>query len=550
MRSSPTEVSTFRFLKAYRVTFHVLFRYLGLLALKKVFKPARMEDRLQAAHRKTTRQIVRAILDLKGLYIKVGQTLSMMTNFLPPAFTEGLEELQDAVPPHPFASVEKRFVADFGKTPKEMFASFDETPIASASLGQVHIARLADGTKLAVKLQYPDIDAIVQADLKTIRKIFGILNFLFPHYGLKHVYDESSKMVVKELDFEIEGKNLEAIAANFKDQPDYVFPKVFWDYSSRRVLATEFIEGTKVSNLEGLKKIGADPREVAIRLIHSYCKQIFIDGIYHADPHPGNILVQAGPKVAMVDFGATATIRPEMKAGMTQFVEGLIKKDTRVISAAMKRMGFIAKEENEETFDKVVEYFYGKIRTVKIDNFKEIKIGDFQHLNDIFELQKMDISLKELATTFLIPQDWILLERTLFLMMGLVAHLDPRLNPVDIVIPYVEEYVLGKDKKITDLIVQTSKEIILSYVNLPTELQKTLKKLQEGKISFNDKSQRIASEKIVAGIHQLIYALFLIASLFAWHWFAGGPEADLAVYAKSASIFFGVLITGSFIKNR
>lgn len=544
-----------RMLKAYRVTYAILLKYLFLFLLKKIINTERARSLIERANEKTSAKIVKNILALKGLYIKIGQTLSIMTNFLPPSLTKGLEQLQDAVPPHPYDDVEARFLEDFQKKPLELFATFEKTPIAAASLGQVHVATLTDGTKLAVKLQYPEIDEVVKSDLKTIRKIFHTLDFFFPHYGLKGVYAECAKMILMELDYEVEGKNLEKIRENFKEKPEYVFPKIFWEYSSKKILTAEFMEGVKVTNVDKIREMGIKPHDVAVSLIHSYCKQIFIDGVYHADPHPGNIIVQSTavlgpPKIAMIDFGATATISPQMKSGITRFVEGLIKKDTPMLSNAMKEMGFIAKGEKDEAFDRIVDYFYGKIRGVKIDDFRHINITNFQNLGDIFELKKMDISFRDLTSTFHVPKDWILLERAMLLMMGLVSHLDPHLNPVDIVIPYVEEFVLGREKNLADLLLESSKELLISYIKLPDEINKTLKKLQDGKIVLQVKHHRENAEKIYRGIHQLIYTMLLMftGSLGYLFYDRGDELWQNRMMVASGAILFILVV--SLLKNR
>lgn len=548
-----------RIFRAYWVTFRILCKYLALSALKHAISESRAHQLQMSAHTKTARQIVSAILELKGLYIKMGQTLSIMSNFLPESFTEGLEQLQDAVPPHPYSEVEKRFQADFGKSPKEIFDRFEETPIASASLGQVHVA-YKDGIKFAVKLQYPDIDEICQTDLKTVGRIFGMFNFIFPNYGFERIYEDISKMILEELDYQTEGKHLETIRNNFKDKPEYVFPKVFWEMSSKKILTAEFIEGIKVSNLGALKQAGIDPHDVAIALIHSYCQQVFIDGVFHADPHPGNILVktegiiQEGQKnkvlIAMVDFGATATIRPEMRSGMTLFVEALIKKDTKLIALALKQMGFIAKEENEEAIDKIIDYFYGKIRGIKIENFKQLNIKDFQNLGDILELKKMDVSFRDLMTSFHVPKDWILIERTLLLMMGLVSHLDPYLNPVEIILPYVEKFVLGKDKTAADLLIETAREVLLSYINLPNEIHKALRKLQEGKIVTRNKSVESQTRALKQATLQIVYTLLLVSSIGLGYVLSRDGEVFLAERIKWVSGLLGILLTWSLLRNK
>ncbi|EKD42794.1 MAG: ABC-1 protein, partial [uncultured bacterium] len=309
-------------------------------------------------------------------------------------------------------------------------------------------------------------------------------------------------------------------------------------------MALEYVEGIKVTHTDKLKEAGLDPHNIAISLIHAYCKQIFIDGHYHADPHPGNIIVSKVQsqndtpyQISLIDFGATAQVSAQMKAGMILFVEGLIKRETRMLSQGMKQMGFQAREDDDAAFDKIVDYFYSKIRGIKIENFKQINISDFQRLSDIFELQKMDISLKKLTQTFHVPKEWILLERTLILMMGLVAQLDPFLNPVDIVLPYVEEFALGKDKKLTDILIQTSKELILSYIQLPNQLSKILKKFEEGKLPLVSKSNH--QESIFFGIKQLTTVLVGISfATFSYLFYKdGNPHLG-------HNMLLGVYVTG------
>ncbi|MCE9624761.1 MAG: hypothetical protein K8R69_04795, partial [Deltaproteobacteria bacterium] len=293
MARPSSKISRMRFIKVYWVTFVILLRYSQLALFSRFLGEARMESRRERTHLKTAQQIKKNILELKGLFIKVGQMISIMTHFLPKAFTEELEGLQDSVPPAPYAEIERRFIEEFDRSPEDYFARFEKEPIASASLGQVHIAWSATGQKLAVKVQYPDIEEIVRIDLKTLKRIFGLLHILFPQYGLKKTYVEVREVVLDELDFKKEGENLERLAQNFVEEKDLRFPKIHWEFSTSRVLTLEFMEGVKISNLKALKEMGINPSDVATKIIHAYCKQIFLDGIYHADPHPGNFLVQA-----------------------------------------------------------------------------------------------------------------------------------------------------------------------------------------------------------------------------------------------------------------
>ena len=534
--------SKLRFLRAYFLTGRILTRYSLLFFLRKLFGTHRFSGLMEATHVHTARQMKRTILELKGLFIKVGQMMSIMTQFLPEPITKELEGLQDAVPPAPYSDIETRFVEEFGKKPLEVYTEFEKDALASASLGQVHLARGRAGQRLAVKVQYPDIEEIVKSDLKILKRIYGLLNLLFPQYGLKKTYLEIKEVILEELDFKIEAKNLATLKENLREERDFLFPKVYGELSTSRVLTLEFMDGVKISNLEALKEMELNPTDVAKKIIHVYCKQIFIDGIYHADPHPGNFLVQAEeremevytpaaqeqgestgqvrqvrrivPRIVMMDFGAVARISEPMRRGIGKFMEGVIKRDTQIISKSMKEMGFISKTQNEEVFDKIVEFFYERLKDVKVEELKNFQVGSMQNLEDLLEFRKLDISFKDLFQSFNVPKEWALLERTLILLMGLTTHLDPKLNPMTIIIPYAEQFVLGEDRTFADLIIDTIKEVALSYIKLPTEMQRTLRKLNQGELEIPQKHALANTRRMTRAMNRLTFALLTLGSAF------------------------------------
>jgi ubiquinone biosynthesis protein len=301
-RSGPTAVTSRRLAGSYL-----------WLSLQRRFRgPDRLEALTQEAHRRNARRVEQAVVELQGLFIKVGQLISIMANFLPEAFRRELEGLQDQVPPRPYQDIEQRLREEFGgRGPDEVFAEFDRVPIASASIGQVHVARLHDGERVAVKVQYPDIDQIVRTDLRAMRTIFGLLGRFMPEWGFQTTYREIREMVLAELDYRMEAEAMRRIAANFAERPEVRLPRVISEHSTGRVLTTEWMPGTKAADLAGLAAAGVDRRRAARLVVDAYCQQIFIDGIYHADPHPGNLLLRAdGEDVSLVflDFGATAEV--------------------------------------------------------------------------------------------------------------------------------------------------------------------------------------------------------------------------------------------------
>lgn len=542
-----------RFFKAYRVTIRVLFSYLWVGLLTQIFGEERMRETWEACHQRNAMRIEKTITELKGLFIKVGQTLSIMTNFLPEPLTRGLEGLQDAVPPHPYKAIEERFVQEFEKTPDKLYSQFEKVPIASASLGQVHRARLKDGTLVAVKVQYPEIDKIVTIDLKVLKRIFFLLHLFFPTYGLKEVYLEIADMVHQELDYQYEGKNLEVLKENFEKEEEFLFPDVFWEYSTSKVLTLRFMEGIKITDAEKLRMSGVDLRSLAEILICGYCKQIFIDGVYHADPHPGNLMVRieedGSVRIILVDFGAIARINPIMREGIRLFAEGLIKKDTHIIANSLRRMGFVAREDEEEAFDRLVEYFYSKFSGLKLENFKQLNLSQFQNIEDLLELKKLKISFRDLMSSFHVPRDWVLLERTLLLALGITSYLDPQLNPIEIILPYAERFVL-EDKSLTDVVIGISKEVGLSYIMLPHEIQKTLKSLNRGELEIGNPDTRLQTKRMQVLFHQAIYAFLAVFGLGMGHWLSLEGEALLARYHYYGSAVFGALFLLSFFRNR
>src|SRR5688572_28179321 len=269
-----------RFLKAYWTTFVVISSYLSVKVQARFRSPAAIERILARKHVRNARRIERTIIALQGLFIKVGQLISIMTNFLPPEFRQELEGLQDQVPPRPYPDIEKRIREEFeGRAPSELFAEFAERPIAAASIGQVHAARLKTGEKVAVKVQYPDIEEIAAGDLKILKRILSIVGYFFPFQGLDRIYEEVRAMILQELDFRGEAENVRRVAANFTGRTDVRFPNVIDELTTSRVLTTSWEDGTKIGDLEKLDARKIDRKVLARQVIEAYCQQIFVDGV-------------------------------------------------------------------------------------------------------------------------------------------------------------------------------------------------------------------------------------------------------------------------------
>ena len=535
--------NSWRFIRAYATTFQVIFSYSWLALKSRFFGKAYREARIAATHKLNARRVEATILELQGLFIKVGQLLSIMANFLPDEFRSELEGLQDQVPPRTFEDIANRIELELGKSVDDLFHDFHREPLASASLGQVHEARLKDGTRVAVKVQHRDIDEIVRLDLKTIRRIMMIVQWFVPIQGLDSYYHQIKDLLRQELDFNLEADNIEKIAKNFAENPRVIFPVPVRDLSTGRVLTATYVDGLKVGDLAGIDALGIDRKDVAHRLVRAYCQMIFVDGIYHADPHPGNILVNKDGALILLDFGAVAQLSPQMRDGIPEFLEGVIRRDTDRLIKALRKMGFLSRTSDEALSEKIIEYFHRRFQEdVKLDSFnlKDIKIDPARGLENLLDLRKMNVGLKELSGAFHIPKDWVLLERTILLLYGCCSMLDPELNPMGIIQPYLREFVFG-NRDFTQMAMETVRDMALGAVTLPDDLRKYLTRATRGELEVRVRGIQEGARTVYAVGRQVIYTAIAIAAGFA------ALELHLHGEDRSARWLAGIAIGASVL---
>jgi len=540
-----------RFVHAYWTTFAVIWSYSWLSIRARLFGRGYREMRILATHRKNAKRVEETILALQGLFIKVGQLLSILANFLPDEFRHGLEALQDQVPPRPFDEIEARIRADVGPI-KERFGTFQQIPIASASLGQVHEATLKDGTRVAVKVQHRDIDETVRLDLLTIRRIMTIVQWFVPVQGLDAYYHQIKELLTQELDFALEADNIERIAKNFKADPEVRFALPFRELSTRHVLVTQFVDGKKVSDTANGPAGGAAQKDLARRLVRVYCQMIFVDGVYHADPHPGNVMVGPHGELILLDFGAVAQLSPEMRAGIPEFLEGVLRRDTDRLIKALRKMGFLSLTSDAVVSERIIEYFHRRFQEdVRLESFnlKDIKIDPQKGLSNLLDLRKMDIGLKELSGTFHVPKDWVLLERTILLLFGTCSLLDPELNPMAIIQPYLQEFVLG-NRDWAQIVVETVREMALSAITLPDDMKKYLTRAVRGELEVRVRGIEDGARTVYTAGRQIIYTSAAIAAGFAGLQLDGRGQHGAARVLYGAAIFAGVLLVLSSLFSR
>lgn len=529
--------------KAHWTAAVVMLSYAGLMIGKKFFGARYYEKRIMDLHLRNAQRVKKAILELNGLFIKIGQMLSILGSFLPEEFQKPLEELQDRIPPRPYSQVRARIEREFGKTPEQLFARFDETPLAAASIGQAHRAQLHNGLEVVVKVQHADIEEVARIDLEIIRRLTRVISFFFDIKGMDHLYTQLRQMIEEELDFAREAGAMRKIGENLKTEENLFIPEVHAEYSTSRVLTTTWYDGVKISNLAQLDAWQIGRHALASRLLHAYCQMLFRDGYYHADPHPGNILVQQNGSLILLDFGATGQLSKAMREGIPQLIEAAVKNDTHGMIEACRTMGFIADgREAEVMAEKMITALRNFLQNeVQLDglNFKDIKIKPFD--NSLFHLIR-DIGFSGISGTVQVPKDYVLLNRMLTLLLGLCTTLDPKINPLDVVRPYVQDFVLGQRGDLVTFVRNLLQNTLTSALALPDELRQVLQKTRRGQLEMLNPDVRDGARLMYLAVQQVLFALLgLVAGVAGW-WLSGHGEIISARVAYGTAGLFVVLL--------
>ncbi len=478
----------FRFLYAYWVAARILVGYVVLRARLWRALPEERTARLAAAQGRWALTIRDALFRLQGLFIKVGQTISVLAAALPDAFRHPLETLQDRLPPRPWAEVERSLRDAFGPDINALFSEIDHSALASASLGQVHRATLHDGTAVVIKVRHHDIVRMARQDLRALRSLLRLVERLFRLRGVMTVYTQVSRMVEAELDFRQEAKALGRLADVLAYQDKVTLPTCHTALCRESVVVMSYVEGTKISDVEALKQRGFDPAALAATLIDVFAHMVFDAGFYHADPHPGNILVDATGRIVLLDLGATGSVSPRMRRGMSEFVTAMLRQERRGLIDAMGTMGFIPKERAAAALTtRLIERFYERMSdAIEIDSFKldDLRIKPERALEEFAALWQEEISVRKLAAAFEIPPDWVLLERTLVILAHVCAELAPELNPATLIQAHVENHLFQGRQDIASLLLHAVRTKALSALDLPEEIRHFISDLRAETLSL------------------------------------------------------------------
>ncbi len=372
-------------------------------------------------------QRVRLTLEQLGpTYIKLGQILSTRPDILPPAYIAELSKLLDAAPPAPTAEIVATIERELGKPLRQCYLDFSETAIASASIGQVHRARLHDGTAVVVKVQRPGVERLIEADLHLLLRQTHFLearSATLRDYRLSEIVDEFCQALRDELDYTIEGRNAERLRAMITDEGVEI-PRVYWELTTRRVITLSDLQGIKLTELERLKECGYDLHSIAERIVQVYLKQVFVYGLFHADPHPANILVCDG-RIGLVDFGVVGYLTPRMREDLGDLLFALTRQDAEDMVHTVVRMGAVDRGADRDGLRREIQRLITRYYAASLES---VRIADF--LSDI-----LGAAFKHRVR---LPADLALLARTVVVLEGVARTLDPSF----VLAGYLEPFVV------------------------------------------------------------------------------------------------------------
>ena len=411
--------------------------YLGIKTnqwVARYIAPPDMPRRWSRQHRESARAIYETAIDLQGLILKGCQFIGSRADVVPPEYVEMLSRLQDRVPHRSFSLVRDVVEEELGAPLREIFREFSEKPVAAASLAQVHEARLLSGERVAVKVQYPEIADTVNSDLANLRALFGAVGLIEQELDMLPLLNELGTHVPKELDFLNEIQNAQRIAGFFESSPDVTVPLVHESLCTEKVLVMEFIDGIKISDRAGLVRAGLKPAEVMQIIASAYAEQIFRRGFFHADPHPGNLLVRRrkddlGPEVVFLDFGLSKELPPTFHAGITDFITAIFKSDADAMAEALVGVGFKTRDGDSDSLR--------EISKVVLESAIQARDAETTDPNEVRRYGREILKLVRENPIVQMPDHVYLLGRVLGLLSGLAKTLEVPTNLVRMMTPHL-----------------------------------------------------------------------------------------------------------------
>jgi predicted unusual protein kinase regulating ubiquinone biosynthesis (AarF/ABC1/UbiB family) len=528
------------------------------LLLGRIFKGSVRRSRPDR-FRRLSRRFRTLAVDMGGVMIKLGQFLSSRVDVLPPEITEELAGLQDEVPPVPFAGIQSVLDAELGDL-SQHFSEFEIEPLAAASLGQAHRAwlvpsanrRTSRGPSVVVKVQRPAIEDIVRTDMAALNVVARWAMRYRPirrRANVPALMEEFSTTLWEELDYVSEADNAEKFAEIFADNDDIVIPAVYREHSTRRVLVLEDVSGIKITDIDAITAAGIDTSELAELVLDAYFQQIFKEGFFHADPHPGNLFVLPyGPesrrsdgrsrrfRLSFVDFGMVGHIEDLMGDNLRRVLVSITQRDARGLTEAYNDLGFFLPgtdlDRIAEAQERILDQLWGR-------NLLELTQPDPQ------EMQELGQEFRDLLFEFpfQVPQDFILLGRAIGMLSGLATLLDPNINPWHMVERYGREIISSREA--LDISFTALAEWLKLFIFLPSQLNRVLVAAEGGRLrvrTLPDRSMVRQLTRIERRLNRPNWSLLTAATLLSGTILYTSGEVELGIISWGFSGFFFLLM--------
>jgi ubiquinone biosynthesis protein len=483
-----------------------------------------------------------AIEELGPTYIKFGQILSVHRELFPPEMIKELKKLTDQVTPLPFEVI--KLVIEEHINIEEAFDGIEDKPIAAASLSQVHRARLKSGREIALKVRRPGIPELIKVDLEILESIAIRINDSFPElvvYNIPGLIDEFSEQIKRELDFEKDGDNCEYLSKAMSVYPDIRFPEIIWEYTSTNILAMEYIEGVRIDAVNKIKEMGVDPAKIADIGFKAYMRQIFIDGFFHGDPHPGNLLVTSEGELVFLDFGLVGIIRPKRKEAYVNLLISILYADVNLLEKALEGLGTVIDDKYKEHFKDDMYY-----------NLVEGKASIHSEVASSTVIESLSETLRESHTR--VPKEMMLILKILSMIGETGTLLYPAFDfdsSVEPLIPLIMEnqFVGEEDIRVRYFL---ARDAIDNLANMPQNLNTMFKKLSksEGFKIVAEDIERLsdivddATYRILLG---LIGSSFVISLSLVVH-VTGTVQSDFLDFILFGYFLF--LLSGTYVFYR
>lgn len=529
----------------------ILLPKAGLWGLSRRTRPERLR-RIAASFRLLA-------VSMGGVLIKVGQFLSARLDVLPREITAELAGLQDEVGAESFEAIRAVIEAEFGRPLEDTFLDFAPAPMASASIGQVHAARLrrtaaegGPGPPVVVKVQRPDIESIVEADLQAIRVVGGWLRRLRSvrrHADVPALIEEFSRILHEEIDYLHEGKNAERFAGSFRGRPEVLVPGVIWSHTTRRVLTLQEVGSIKITDYAAIEAAGIARSAVARRLMDTYLKQIFEDGFFHADPHPGNLFVLPDPagaapggwRLVFVDFGMAGTLPPQTFAALREALVAVGTRDASRLVRAYQMLDLLLPGADLELLERATRRVFESVWGRSSRDILNMKRDDTRRFVDEFGelLYQMP---------FQVPENLILLGRCMGILSGMAVGLDPGFNPWSLLVPYAGRLAAaasaGADGgDVLRIALRQVADAVRTLAALPGRADALISRLEQGKLEVRIPELKQHVARLARGTRKMAGSIVFAAGLLAaTQLYLGGHEGLALAFGAADGVLLLWLI--------